>query len=77
MAYNVRKAGSAVKSSNDGGVLHVVFICDENYVMPTVVAISSIYANKKAESTYCIHVICSDVSENSRRLFDELNHDGF
>lgn len=57
--------------------IQVVFICDENYVMPTVVAITSIYTNKSSSSVYCIHVIGSDLSETSRQLFAELNQEDF
>lgn len=57
--------------------LHIVFISDENYVMPTVVAISSIYHNKNINAHYCIHVICCEVTDKSKELFRNLNSDNF
>ena len=58
-------------------VIHVVFICDENYVMPTIVAVTSIYINKEKSSKYSIHIIASDISSKSHRLFEELNKEDF
>lgn len=57
--------------------LHIVFISDENYVMPTVVAISSIYHNRNINLQYCIHVICCEVAEKNKELFRNLNNDNF
>lgn len=57
--------------------MHIVFICDENYVMPTVVAITSIYENKDEKTSCYIHIMAIDVSEKSKSLFLQLEHDGF
>ncbi len=49
--------------------INIVFITDNNYVMPTGVAITSIMANKKKETCITFYVICDGVSEeNKRRL---------
>lgn len=66
-----------MEMSSNNTIFHIVFITDENYVMPTVVAISSIYQNKKVDTQYCIHVICCDTSEKSQSIFGELKKDKF
>lgn len=53
-------------------VAHIVFICDENYVMPTVVAITSLCLNKARETHYSIHILASDISADSKLIFQGL-----
>jgi len=53
-------------------ILHVVFICDENYVIPTVVAITSIYMHKNSDTICNIHILASDISEESKLKFQSL-----
>jgi len=52
--------------------IHIVFICDENYVMPTVVAITSLSMNKDKDTYYSIHVLTNNISYNSQLMFRNL-----
>lgn len=57
--------------------LQVVFICDNNYVMPTVVAISSL-SQSTDKSVRCVaNVICDHVSEENKTVLSSLERDGF
>lgn len=51
----------------------VVFITDENYAMPTVVAITSLYYNRNEKNEYRVYVICSDVSESNIDIINSLS----
>lgn len=55
--------------------VHIVFISDENYVMPTVVAITSLYMNKTENTNYSVHILASDISNESRVMFQNLQKD--
>lgn len=55
----------------------VVFICDETYVMPTAVAISSIKENKGKNSKYEIYVIGLNLSKHGRDQIQSLNERNF
>ena len=50
----------------------VYFICDENYVMPTVVAISSVIINKNREDSYDIYVVSNNLSFESTEILKKL-----
>ena len=54
---------------------HIVFICDENYVLPTAVAISSIYANKKSTTKYTVHILADQISAVSLQYFTGLSRE--
>ena len=41
------------------------FICDENYVIPTVVAITSVLKNKNSNDLYDIYVVCNGLAVES------------
>lgn len=43
--------------NGSNAVIPIVFICDSKYVMPTCVAISSLFSNKSSTSNYRIYVI--------------------
>ena len=45
------------------GPIHLCFITDETYILPTATAIESLKVNKRAESRYVVHVICRDVPD--------------
>ncbi len=55
--------------------IHIAFICDENYVLPTSVTINSILQNKFPSSAYRIHIVTTALSEKSKKLFNKLNSD--
>jgi len=57
--------------------INIVFICDENYVMPTIVAITSIYMNKNSDTYYSIHILANEISKSSRDLFCKLSREKF
>ncbi len=58
-------------------VMPVVLITDDNYAMPTAVAITSLYCNKKQGSNYAVYIICTDVSQENMKLFKQLSKDDF
>ncbi len=43
----------------------IVYICDENYVMPACVSIQSLWENRTANEEYNVYVIGVDLSEKS------------
>lgn len=49
--------------------INIVFICDEGYVLPTGVAITSIIANKTQDSILNINIIAREISSASKELF--------
>lgn len=50
----------------------VVYITDENYAMPTYISIMSLQENGGNER-YKVYILGDDVSEESRKRFEELN----
>lgn len=54
----------------------LVFICDNNYVMPTIVAITSIELNKKENTNYQFIIITAGISEENKQLFSKLSDTG-
>lgn len=63
--------------SSDKEMIHIVFICDETYVLPTLVAITSIYLTKKATTKYFVHILTSEVSEQSQNRLLNLKKENF
>ena len=53
----------------------VAMICDNNYILPTLVALTSIIINKKAETLLDIYIITTDVSEESAVVFGRYSSD--
>lgn len=51
-------------------MINVCFITDENYVLPTLVAIQSLIVNSKHK--VCVNVVSSQLSEDSQKLFKQL-----
>lgn len=49
--------------------MHIVFITDDNYVKPTLVAITSLLKNSNKNREYIIHLICKNISPESKKLF--------
>ena len=52
--------------------LQVVFICDDGYVLPTVVAIQSLVENGLDGRAAAVHVVCADLSDANERLFERF-----
>lgn len=57
--------------------INIVLITDENYAMPTCVALTSMYINKKPESKYSIYLIVDNVRETSIQKIKKLAKDDF
>jgi len=53
----------------------VVFICDDNYAMPTAVAITSMFHNCGRDTSYRIYIFGSNLSENSKELLTGFKTD--
>lgn len=58
-------------------IIHVVFITDENYALPTAVAVLSILKSKKLDSSYYIHIIGCEITEESKKIFEQLEVENF
>ena len=50
----------------------VAFITDRHYVIPTVVAVTSLLCNKKPDTYYDIYIIAADLSNEEIEKFYEL-----
>lgn len=50
-------------------VINIVMICDEGYVMPTLVAMTSIISNSKENTLIEFYIICDSLTEESRKRF--------
>lgn len=59
----------------DSSPIHITFISDNNYVIPTCVAITSIIESKDPSTRLCIHVVCASLSDNSKDIFYSFNTD--
>ncbi len=57
--------------------LEICFICDNNYVMPTVVAITSLAVSKQSSTKCNVYVIADELSEENERVFKGLCRDNF
>lgn len=57
--------------------IHIAFICDDNYVLCTGVAITSLKKVRDKSANYHIHVLCNNVSEEKIALFEQLGEDNF
>ena len=51
----------------------VVLISDDNFIMPTCVAITSLIVNKKPETEYDIYIIMAECSDESYAKIKELH----
>lgn len=56
---------------------HAVFICDNNYVMPTLIAISSLKENSSPENIYIIHICTVGLSSENADTFKNLSSEKF
>ena len=53
--------------------INIAMITDDNYVMPTVVAIKSMLMNKDKNTTYIINVLTNNLSEKNILILKNLN----
>ena len=54
----------------------VAFITDRHYIIPTVVAVTSLLCNKKPDTYYDIYIIAADLSDDDTEKFLELRGSG-
>lgn len=62
---------------NVNKVVHLVYITDENYCLPTAVALTSLKLNKFTDSIYKVHIFASNLSEDSKKRIKSLDGDNF
>ena len=55
----------------------IAFICDDNYALPTAVAITSLKLSKHKSTQYDVYVLGMDISEDSKRRILSQNEEGF
>ncbi len=58
-----------MEKSNMNEYISIVLICDDNYIIPTSVAITSMIESKKQESKYRIYIVAASLSEDNENLF--------
>lgn len=56
-------------------MMHICMISDDNYVMPTCVAIQSLLECKKSDYIYNIHIVASALSEETEQQFKRFESD--
>lgn len=56
-------------------LINIVYICDDNYAIPTAVSISSLIKNKHDNINYNINIICSNLSEQNLNILENLESD--
>ena len=59
----------------DNTKVALVFVCDDGYVMPTSVAITSLIANKHPNTIYEIYIIGDNLSIQNIHYFEKLEDD--
>lgn len=57
--------------------VNVCFIADDNYIMQTSVAITSILMNKDKKSKYEVYILCSNISSDNIKKLKKLNTANF
>lgn len=58
-------------------IVHLVYITDENYCLPTGVALTSLKINKLPDSIYKVHIFASELSEENKKRIQSLNSQDF
>ena len=62
---------------NENNAVPVAFICDENYALPTAVAVTSLKLSKKNTSRYNVYILGTNLSADSKNRILSLNEKGF
>lgn len=55
----------------------IAMIADDNYVLPTLVAINSVYINKNAETFYRIHILANAISKENKFKLESCTKENF
>ncbi len=50
----------------------IALICDDNYVVPTSVTISTMISSKKVDTCYDIYIVCASLSEANESIFSKF-----
>jgi len=58
-------------------VIPIFFACDENFVKFTVVSLKSIMENASREYNYVIHILNTDICEETRKKIVAMSYDNF
>lgn len=66
-----------VKNKTKHDIIPLVFITDENYIMPTFVAILSLKMNKKTDTHYDVNIIVENVEQYHIKNLEKLESDDF
>ena len=54
--------------------LHLCFICDENYVLPTCVALKSIQINSFKSTKYHVHILMKNTSKEAEKKLKSMEN---
>lgn len=57
--------------------INICFITDEGYCIQTSVALISMLKNKNMDSIYDVYILCSNVSEDKKNKFMQMNSKNF
>ena len=50
------------------------YIADDNYILPTIVSITSLFANKRKSSYYEVYIIINNISQDNRTILEKLGN---
>lgn len=86
--YSMWKSGSTQLSKSDkkkahrndllnNSKAHIAFVTDDNYCMPTSVAITSLKINRYKDTDYCIHIIANGISHYNKSKLMMLQDKNF
>ena len=56
--------------------INICMITDDNYIVPTAVAITSLIKSKKADSCYNIYIVTAELSDENVEAFNKFNQKG-
>ncbi len=60
------ESGNASKNEKNNDIIPIFFACDERFVKYTCVALSSLMDNASPDYQYRVHILCTDISNESR-----------
>ena len=63
-----------LRNENQSEYIHIVFVCDDGYAIPTATAITSLICSKKKETKYSITIIAVDMNDENITTLHALKH---
>jgi len=66
-----------MKSMAQQEPLEIIFITDQNFLLPTCVAIQSLYLNRNPNRNYRIHVVCNQVAKDESYRLLSMEDENF